>query len=139
MTRYTQDAQTSNWTALLPLLVSSRSTPIAAFSFQKYPHFQLDDLTQQEKKELSNNATSFRTPNSDEGKGRGSEKEATQEKDVAEVVTDPDLTRERETPVLDPVHKGKNFKNRETFFFETNLNAKLRRNSQTNRIGRRRL
>jgi hypothetical protein len=41
--------------------------------FQKYPHFQLDDLTQ-DKKELSNNATSFRTPNPDKGKGRGSGK-----------------------------------------------------------------
>ncbi len=41
--------------------------------FQKYPHFQLDDLTN-DKKKLSNNATSFRTPNSDKGKGRGSGK-----------------------------------------------------------------
>jgi hypothetical protein len=39
--------------------------------FQKYPHFQLDDLTS-DKKESSNNATSFRTP--EKGKGRGSGK-----------------------------------------------------------------
>jgi hypothetical protein len=39
--------------------------------FQNYPHFQLDDLTN-DKKELSNNATSFRT--TEKGKGRGSGK-----------------------------------------------------------------
>ena len=37
--------------------------------FQKYPHFQLDDLTQ-DKKDLSNNATSFYTPYQERGKGR---------------------------------------------------------------------
>jgi hypothetical protein len=31
--------------------------------------------------------------------------------------------------VLDPVHEGKNLKNRETIFFETNLYAKLGRKS----------
>ncbi len=39
--------------------------------FQNYPHFQLDDLTS-DKKELSSNATSFRT--TEKGKGRGSGK-----------------------------------------------------------------
>ncbi len=38
--------------------------------FQKYPHFQLDDLTNE--KELSNNATSFHPPNQGKGKGRKS-------------------------------------------------------------------
>jgi hypothetical protein len=37
--------------------------------FQKYPHFQLDDLTN-DKKELSNNATSFHQPRHDKGKGK---------------------------------------------------------------------
>ena len=39
--------------------------------FQKYPHFQLDDL-HQDKKELTNNATTFRPINPDKGKGRDS-------------------------------------------------------------------
>ena len=37
--------------------------------FQKYPHFQLDDLTN-DKKELSNNATTFHYPHHDKGKGK---------------------------------------------------------------------
>ena len=37
--------------------------------FQKYPHFQLDDLTN-DKRELSNNATSFQTPHQGKGKGK---------------------------------------------------------------------
>ncbi len=39
--------------------------------FQKYPHLQLDDLTNY-KKELINNATSFHQPNQEKGKGRNS-------------------------------------------------------------------
>ncbi len=37
--------------------------------FKKYPHFQIDDLTN-DKKEFSNNATSFNTPHQGKGKGK---------------------------------------------------------------------
>ncbi len=45
----------------------------------------------------------FEHPTLTKGKVVGQEKEATQEKDVAEVVTDPDLAREIETPVPTPI------------------------------------
>ncbi len=74
--------------------------------FQKYPHFQLDDLTQ-DKKELSNNATSFMK----KGKDVVQEKEEVQEKDEVAVMTDPELSPATEikvlTPILNPDKKGK--------------------------------
>ncbi len=45
----------------------------------------------------------FEHPTLTKGKFVDQEKEATQEKDVAEVVTDPDLTQEIETPVPTPI------------------------------------
>jgi hypothetical protein len=53
----------------------------------------------------------FEHPTLTEGKDVVQEKEATQEKDMAEVVTDPDLTRATEiktpAPIVIPNQKGK--------------------------------